>query len=508
MNRQRQLSINLLATIVAFSVNIGISFFLTPYIISSLGVEAYGFVTLGTNLINYAALLTLALNSMAGRFITIEIHSENWDEANKYFSSVVLTNIIFSLFLSIPTIFFILFIDQLINVPSDLIVDVKILFASLFLNFLISIVVSSYSVSTFATNRLYLQSLRTIESNLLRALLLIFLFVTFEARVSYIGFAALFVLFYKATFDIYYINKFLPSIKVKKLHFDKKKVWILISSGIWNSVIHLGNIMLNGLNLLIANLVISTSAMGALAVANTIPIVISSLIGTIASVFMPDFTILYAKGKIEELVKSIKKSMKILGLITNIPIAILIAYGESFFSLWVKSEDAQMLQVLSILSVIVFVISGPINSIYNIFTVTNKLKLSALILLGVGIINVPLILILINTTNLGVYAIVLVSSSLIILKTLAFTAPYGAICLGLKWNTFFYEIIKSSFGFLLVLTVGVIFNFLFDVDDWYALILHVIVTSLIGFFVNIIIIFSKSERIAIFEFIKRKIKSC
>ena len=89
MNRNKQLTINLVSSILAFIINMGISFFLTPYITKNIGVEAYGFVSLGTQFINYASLVTIALNSMAGRFITIEIHKKNWESANKYFNSVL-----------------------------------------------------------------------------------------------------------------------------------------------------------------------------------------------------------------------------------------------------------------------------------------------------------------------------------------------------------------------------------------------------------------------------------
>lgn len=69
----KRLAINIIANIIAFAVNFVISFFLTPYIVETVGKEAYGFVSLGNNFVNYASLITVALNSMASRFITIEI---------------------------------------------------------------------------------------------------------------------------------------------------------------------------------------------------------------------------------------------------------------------------------------------------------------------------------------------------------------------------------------------------------------------------------------------------
>lgn len=68
---------------------------MTPFIVEKIGVEANGFVSLANNFVEYAQLITIAVNSMAGRFITIKLHQKNTDDANKYFSSVFIANLIF-----------------------------------------------------------------------------------------------------------------------------------------------------------------------------------------------------------------------------------------------------------------------------------------------------------------------------------------------------------------------------------------------------------------------------
>ena len=310
MNRNKQITINLVASILAFIINIGISFFLTPYITENIGVEAYGFVSLGTEFVNYASLVTIALNSMAGRFITIEIHKGNWEGANKYFNSVLLSNCIVAGVILFPSILVVAFLDRIIDIPVEIILDVKILFALLFTNYIISIIVSSFGVSTFATNKLYLKSMREIEARILKALLLIFLFILFEPAVSYLGFATVAMIVYISFFNIYYTKKYLPEIKLRKKYFRVNAVFELISSGIWNTVIQAGQILLQGLDLFIANIFIGSTSMGTLALAKTIPMMVLSLVSVISSVFIPDFLILYTKNNKEELLNSIKGSVK------------------------------------------------------------------------------------------------------------------------------------------------------------------------------------------------------
>ena len=70
------MSINIIASLVAFFVQFGISFFLSPYIVSRLGEEAYGFINLSNNFVSYASLLAVAVNSMASPITSIDIIEE------------------------------------------------------------------------------------------------------------------------------------------------------------------------------------------------------------------------------------------------------------------------------------------------------------------------------------------------------------------------------------------------------------------------------------------------
>ena len=506
MNRNKQLTINLVASILAFIINIGISFFLTPYITENIGVEAYGFVSLGTEFVNYASLVTIALNSMAGRFITIEIHKGNWEGANKYFNSVLLSNCIVAGVILFPSILVVAFLDRIIDIPVEIILDVKILFALLFTNYIISIIVSSFGVSTFATNKLHLKSMREIEARILKALLLIFLFILFEPAVSYLGFATVAMIVYISFFNIYYTKKYLPEIKLRKKYFRVNAVFELISSGIWNTVIQAGQILLQGLDLFIANIFIGSTSMGTLALAKTIPMMVLSLVSVISSVFIPDFLILYTKNNKEELLNSIKQSMKVLGIIINIPIAIIFVFGKEFFTLWVPNQNAIELQILSIITISSLIVSGPINSIYSVFTVTNRLKTNAIVVLSTGILNITIVFLLLKTTSLGLYAIAGVSTILAFISNLFFAAPFGAKYLGEKWNEFFPVVAKSIVSFLILVITGWGVKYLIIVNSWFSLFTVACLTGVIGFFVNFMVILNRKERKHIYALINNKVK--
>ena len=81
------------ASMVSTLVSLAISFVLSPIIIDKLNFEAYGFWTLANDFVSYANIAAMALNSMAGRFITVSLTKGDYDNANKYFNSTMYANI-------------------------------------------------------------------------------------------------------------------------------------------------------------------------------------------------------------------------------------------------------------------------------------------------------------------------------------------------------------------------------------------------------------------------------
>ena len=80
--------INVICSLFVLATNVLISFFLSPFIVKNIGVEANGFVTLANNFVTYAQLIVSALNSMAARFIAIAYVKKDYKKANLYYNSV------------------------------------------------------------------------------------------------------------------------------------------------------------------------------------------------------------------------------------------------------------------------------------------------------------------------------------------------------------------------------------------------------------------------------------
>lgn len=510
LSSNQSIALNLFVSFVTYIVTFGISFFLSPYIVRTVGVDAYGFVSLANNFISYASLITIALNALAGRFITIKIKEQDYDSANKYYSSVFIGNLFLSGVLLILALIVWIFLEKLINIPENIFWDVKILFAALFINCIISTITSVFGTATFVTNKLYLSSIRSIESSIIRAIVLVVAFAFFSPKISYIGFTSLLMGIYCAIYNIHYTKRLTPYLKLNINNFEFSKVKELVTSGIWNLVTKLSQILIDGLDLLIANLFIDSGSMGVLSLAKTVPSMISSIVGTMVGSFSPNFTFLYAEKKYEELKQSVKQSMKIMGIVCNVPIVVLLVCGSQFFSLWQPTQDAKQLQLLSILTCAGLIVNGGINSIYNIFTVVNKLRYNSLVLLVSSIISITITFILVKTTELGVYAIAGVSTCVMIIKNLVFIVPYAAKCLNFKWYAFYSEILRCV---LFVALSSVVCQFLineilvkvFNTTTWLTFFMSASIVVIVSFSIGLFVILKKRERTMLFDMIKRRI---
>lgn len=500
--KNKQLSINLISNFIAFAVNAGLTFALTPYVVGKVGSEAYGFVPLAYNMINYTSILTSALNSMASRFISIEINSNNNEQANIYFNSVFKANIIIASLLMIPSIFIVTYIDKIFNVPHAIINDVKLSFGFVFINIIISLIGNVFNVATFSTNRLELNSYRNIEGNIIKLVITILLFWFFEPKIYYLILSSLAVTVYMLFANIHYTNKLLPQVILSWKIYSSSAIKKLLQSGLWNTVNQLSWVLLNNLDLLISNIFIGSALAGKYSLSKTVPNFIVSFISSLVTVFVPQFTILYAQKKKRELLDSINLSIKITSLIIAIPLSFLIIFGDTFFALWLPDEETAFLYLLSNLTIIPLAITGSIEPIHSVFTVTNKLKLSSIVLLITGILNTAIIAILLKVTSFGVVLIPLVSLFFSLIRNLIFTPVYAARCLNIKWWTLYVSIFKGLLCNIVMLVICLIYKSIWNVSTWPIFIIAALICSCIALIINIFILFDKNEIKEIFHYLK------
>ncbi len=502
--------INIAAQCIAFAVNLGVSFLLTPYITRTLGKEVYGFVGLAYNVTSYISVFTVAFNTMLNIFVASHYHRNEMKRANEFFSSVLIADIVISVVLLIPLLLITFKLEMIMNVPVKSMNDIKLLWVLIFLNFVISLAMGPYGTGLFIKNRLDLSAIRGIECNLIRAVLLVVMFSIFSPKVWFIGFASLACGVYTVLINYYYQRKLVPELKLKVSYFKWSALKELLAVGVWNTINQLTSILMNGLDLIVSNLFFKELGMGYISYAQTVPTQMAVLISTIKSAFTPQLTKVYAltsEDNMEVFVKEVRSSMQICGFLGSVPILVFMVFGTSFYKLWLPtltSEEVVIINILAIMILIPNMIDVYISPLYNVNSITKKIKIPVLVTFMIGIANIVLEIGLIQVTDLGIYAIEIATAILVVGKVLFFTPIYAARILSLKWTTFYPPLFKGVIANGIGLLLFIIIRYETNIDSWLSLIIVCGFAAIVGYSVNFFVVLTKENREKVIRMLKKK----
>lgn len=501
-------ALNVLTSICVLCANLIISFFLSPYIVRTIGVEANGFVTLANNFVNYANLIVTALNAMAARFITIAYVNNDHKKANFLYNSVFWGNLIIVAVLLFPAAIIVVRLENFVDVPSNILLDVKILFLFIFLAFFIRTGAPNYDCGTYVTNRMDLSNVSSMAIALLRCVVLFCMFYILEPHVYYVGIAA--VLVSVATLIVmgYYTKRLTPELRImfRPAICSFNMIKVLVESGIWNSIATTGNTLLNGLDLLICNSYLGSTLMGVLSLSKTLPNILIMLSESIRGSFGPELTINYANGDRDGVLKCICKAMKITSVIVTIPTAGLVVIGDAFYSLWVPSQDAKLLWTLTVLAILSYLVNSGVVILFNVFTTVNRVKYNSAAMLVSGFASVVITVLIIEFTDYDLYAVAGVSSVITIFKNLFFTIPVASRLLGYKWYQFYPQVGVSVLSSGLIIAVGIVVRLIIPVDTWASFFGACFIIGAIGLAINMIIVLNKEERLYLVGIVKCELK--
>ena len=503
MDNKKTLSINLVASFIVTGVNVCVNLFIMPYIVNNTGSEAYGFVSLANNIVNYATIITVALNSVSSRFIALAFHKGHQKEANEYFNSVLWSDIIICIFIFLAGIYITISINDILNVPETLVSQVSRLFLWLVFNFILSIIGTVFTVATYITNKLYLSSLVNAGAVIIKSIVLFFLFGFISINIIYIGVASSIYSLIVLLANIWFTRHLTPQLKITWKAFSWIKTKEMLSSGVWSSITKLSSTLSDGLDTLITNLFLNSAALGALSIAYTIPSLSAAVGSSICALFNPQLTYFYAKEDTDAIVKELKKNMKLMGYFISILFCGIIVFSKEFFSLLVPNENIEFIYTLTCLSSISLMASGIASALLNVFVLTNKLKVNSIVWLTAGGINTIIVLGIIKTTPWGVYAVAGVSKITSVLPYLFYLPIYTSYCLKIKFTTFYPLIIR----YMVVLIISMICFYIIRLIllaeySWSHLIISSTFSACIGFLINSFLLLEKSER----DYLKQRLK--
>ena len=447
-----------------------INFFLTKYITASVGVEAFGFVSIAKTAVSYAQIVTVAFTTFVVRYISVSYHEGKMHEAKSYYTSSVFGCVAISGGIFAVALALIWKLEYLLVIPEDLILSVKLLFIFVFLNFVITTIIIPISAASYIKNRLDIAGILKIVSYFVDAGALLILFKLFFPSIWFVGVGSL------AASCVWLIGNY--SIKKKLLKdlsfdmkvFDLSKILSMLSNGIWQSINSLGNVLNSGLDLLISNLMLTGIETGEIAIAKQIGTIFSLLYSTISQPFQPQMLKSYASGDMNKFLRELTKAVKICGFFSNVAFAGFVAMGKLYFHLWLPEQNTNLLYALTILTVFTSITEGAVFPIFYVNTLTLKKKIPCLVTVGCGLLNAGSMYLLLSYTELGVYAIVLTTAVIMTISNFVFTPMYASKCLSISPWKIYSVLIRHVISVVIMCPVFIIIARIFNPQDWVGLI--------------------------------------
>lgn len=476
-------AINLFAVILSFGVGLLIRFFATPYIVSRLGAEAYGFVGVSANILGIVALITVATNALANRFIAVEYQSGRIDEAKAYYSSLIVSNEVLAVILIAICAILCCILEKLINVPAAMVLDVKILFAILSANMVVSLMSSAWSVGAFIRNRLDVSNGIQIAGNIVQGVALILLFGLGLAHIWYVG-AAIFAMgVVVAVGNFFAMHSLMPGFTVKWRLFSCAKVMVLAKAGLWNLISRISDILGQGVDLLIANIFLGATFAGVLAISKNVPFLALSFFAAVVSAFVPMMLKRYAQGSHSQFTVVFSRAVKVCCFLAAFPMAFLILFGESFYSLWLPSQDSGLLNTLTILGTLNLTLAMPLECVWSIFTIANKLQWPTLFMLcNSGLVFLTMLLgcCMLDNPLHKLFVVAGARAGWGVIRSLSFLPMYGAHVARLPKSMLYGMIAACVAMFAVNLCGGFIIKGLFSVKSWGGLFVATIMFAVWG----------------------------
>ncbi len=183
MEKKEHIYVAMIISFLAVLLYSFINLYLAPLITNTVGIEAYGFVSLAKSFVYYADIAMAALNSYAARYMSIAYLQGKKEKYLKYFNTVLFGNVFIAgiiLFLGLVCIYK---LEILLNIPTDSVGQIKVLFLLMFAAFYISAVTTAYAGTAYVKDCLVIYNAITFFFLFYRDLCLgNFLYVLFSSN--------------------------------------------------------------------------------------------------------------------------------------------------------------------------------------------------------------------------------------------------------------------------------------------------------------------------------------
>ena len=469
LGKARRYFVTNVASNLAYTLaNVIANMWFTPFLIAHLGIAIYGLVPLVNSVTSYMMLFTGGLDTAVGRFLTIDLNRADEAAANRTFNTALCGLIIIAL-ASLPFVLAASWLfPAIFQVPPGLENETRLLFGFSALAFLLTVIGSSFAVSTSACHRFDLRNLVMGMRLATRVGLVVLLFKLLSGRLWHVGFGILAAAIVSLVGYWLWWRKLTPQLHVKSSKFDRARLGELINMGGWTVVNQIGLLLFLNIDLMVVNTFFGAEVTGRYGTLILFPTLITTLADTVSSVLNPVIVARYARQDFEEMRRLVFQAVKLMGIAMALPIGLLCGFSRPLLNIWL-GPDFQNLDILLIILVGHLSINLATLPLRFVLTSYNKVRLQGIVTVILGVASLGLAIVFARWGTWGAVGVAVATTTVWTARNLLFITGYSAHVMNLRWWAFGPSLVAGAVSTLAVSLGGYILTQIWWPEYWFGL---------------------------------------
>ena len=463
----RRFSVNVLSSVGFITLNVGLMAWYVPFLVSNLGLAAYGMLALANSLVLYLAIVTDSLNGSVFRYLGIDLNQGDLASANRTFNSALILSVLASCLLLVPIATTCYLLPLIFQVPPELIAATRFVLAAVGVTALAALVGGVFGVSSLVRHRFDLRNIVRSLVALCRIGVVVLLFAAEPPSLVHVGIGFIVAAAIGLAGDVLLWRKLTPELSINPRLIESARFRPLIGLGAWSAINVIGVLFIMQVDVIIVNQLLGPEATGRYASILLFPVLIYTMGEAVLPVLSPAIMAHYATGNKQALQELAKRSVRLLAVWLALPIGLLCGMGAPLLAFWLGPAFADLETVLLLL-VAPLTINLATRPLSYVLTAYNEVKAQGLVTLALGAANVVLAIAFVRA-GLGLAGVPAAAALVWTMRNVLFVSSRSAVLLGLRWYAFNGHLAIGLLGMAGVAALGRILCALWWPTGWLSL---------------------------------------
>jgi membrane protein EpsK len=421
---KRNLAKNMTSQIALFVFSAATSLYFVKYQITNLGIANYGTVSLASQVVAWANVISIAVVGTIGRFVTLALAKGDDKQARSYFSSQFIAIIWLSLLL-IPVAGIISYLTPtLFKIPFGQEKNTQILFFLTYLTFIVTLFAGALQVATYVKQRLDIKNGLDALNQTVGYILWIVLFAWLSPSLWQIGFGRLIGALIALIGTAYAFKRLTPQIIPSLQGFDRRKFEETIKMGGWMTIGRAGGMLYVCFDAVIINVMLGPSSVGRYMSVAGLCAMLKVFTWLAWSIMGPPAIAYASREDWAGLLRATSRAVKFLSLSMGVIMGLVCGLSAPFLTVWLGPSFTS----LSLLVWLMFshlVLNQGMDHLFAVNYATNRMAVPSIVTIAGGVLKVVLAIIFIKYTDWGFYGVAVADFVANSLRNLVFAPLYA-----------------------------------------------------------------------------------